>query len=132
MKLTELLIYYWWIPIPFLAMFIGIFSIWAHYNHKRHTLNLIKTYLDKGIEPPQSLLDHLRSDEDREYDAFGHHPKKPTNALSSASVFAALSGGFGYFGYMGNHDIFIALAIALGISSVAIILVHFLFRSKKD
>lgn len=131
MNLTQLIQDYWWIPLPFLGMLLGIYSLWAHYNHKRQTLNMIKTYLEKGIEPPQALYDHLKSDEERDYDmSLTGQPKH--HALGHIGVFAALSGAFGYFGYARNHEMFIALAIGFGIAAAGSLLAYLLIRPKKD
>ena len=47
---------YWWLLFPMAWFVFGGFSSWLNYRKQRETLKLLKTYADKGQEPPEALL----------------------------------------------------------------------------
>ena len=117
---------YWWLVFPIGWMIAGVFGSLFHYRHKSDMLNLIKTYAEKGQEPPAALLDALKSDEARAYDYEGRHygrrwRRRRHGWWWQVVVFASLSAGFGYFGqYGGGPAYFNALALAFGVAATAL------------
>ncbi|MBL0947414.1 hypothetical protein [Brevundimonas sp.] len=87
---------YWWLLFPMAWFVFGGFSSWLNYRKQRETLKLLKTYADKGQEPPESLLRVL----DKPIDADNDGPGRPTNYWSLFGLFAVLAGGFGIAAYM--------------------------------
>jgi hypothetical protein len=115
---------YWWLIFPIGWMVAGVFGSLFHYRHKSDMLNLIKTYAEKGQEPPAALLDALKSDESRAYDDryYGRRWRRRRHGWWwQVVVFASLSAGFGYFGqYGGGPAYFSALALAFGVAATAL------------
>ena len=87
---------YWWLMFPLAWFVISGFSSWLNYRKQRETLKLLKTYADKGQEPPESLLRVL----DKPIDADSGGPGRPANYWSLFGLFAVLAGGFGIAAYM--------------------------------
>ena len=118
---------FWWLIFPVGGMLMGLFAMIGHYNHRKETLRILKSYADQGKEPPAALLDALRSDEERAYDDYGYRHRYRGyrrgrygwGGFGAMVPFAALAAGFGYFGYYGGGpSVFTALAVAFGIAAV--------------
>lgn len=93
---------YWWLLFPLAWFVFGGFSSFLNYRKQRETLRLLKTYADKGQEPPEALLRVLDKpiDSDSEMWSGASTPGKPTNYWSLFGLFAVLAGGFGIAAYM--------------------------------
>jgi len=117
---------YWWLVFPLGWMVAGVFGSLFHYRHKSDMLNLIKTYAEKGQEPPAALLEALKSDEQRAYEYgdryYGRRWRRRRHGWWwQVVVFASLAAGFGYFGqYGGGPAVFSALAMAFGVAALAL------------
>ncbi len=116
---------YWWLIFPIGWMIAGVFGSLFHYRHKSDMLNLIKTYAEKGQEPPAALLDALKSDEARAYDYEDRHygrrwRRRRHGWWWQVVVFASLSAGFGYYSQNGGTPVIGALALAFGVAAVAL------------
>ncbi|MBP2158535.1 MULTISPECIES: hypothetical protein [Asticcacaulis] len=141
--MEELFRSYWWLIFPVGWMIAAAFESFGRYHQRSGTLKLLKTYAEQGKEPPQALLDMLKSDEQRAYDyassAYGGYDYKPHGARHSwwqIVTFGALAVGFGYYGqYGGGHEIFTALALAFGVAALSlgvIAAIRALFGSKRQ
>jgi hypothetical protein len=93
---------YWWLLFPMAWFVFGGFSSWLNYRKQRETLKLLKTYADKGQEPPEALLRVLDQsvDSDNQAWAGASGPGRPANYWSLFGLFAVLAGGFGIAAYM--------------------------------
>ncbi|MBU2166632.1 MAG: hypothetical protein KKF88_02230 [Alphaproteobacteria bacterium] len=93
---------YWWLLFPMAWFVFGGFSSWLNYRKQRETLKLLKTYADKGQEPPESLLKILDRPIDSDAEAWGSGAGsgRSTNYWSLFGLFAVLAGGFGIAAYM--------------------------------
>ena len=91
MNLEAFLFSFWWLIFPVGGMLMGLFAMIGHYNHRKDTLRILKSYADQGKDPPAGLLDALKSDEDRAAD-------------------------YGYYG--GGGGMFTALAMAFGVAAL--------------
>jgi hypothetical protein len=116
---------YWWLLFPLFWMVMGVLGSFGHYRQRSETLKLLKTYADQGKEPPQALLDMLKSDEQRahDYSGYGYRGRggRHRGWWPQVVVFGALSVGFGYYGYYaGGHQIFTALALGFGVAAMAL------------
>ena len=123
--MEELFRSYWWLLFPFFWMIMAAVGSFGHYRQRSETLKLLKSYADQGKEPPQALLDMLKSDEQRahEYDGYGRRSWRGRHRGSwpQVVVFTALAIGFGYYGYYaGGHQVFTALALGFGVAAVAL------------
>lgn len=125
--MEELFRSYWWLLFPFFWMIMAAVGSFGHYRQRSDTLKLLKSYADQGKEPPQALLDMLKSDEQRAYDYAGYGHRRRGRHYGNwwqTVVFAALAIGFGYYGYYGGgHQVFTALALGFGVAAVALTVV---------
>lgn len=135
---------YWWLIFPVGWMIAAAFESFGRYHQRSGTLKLLKTYAEQGKEPPQALLDMLKSDEQRAYDYastpysgydYKSHPGRHRSWWDIVT-FSALAVGFGYYGYYGGgHEVFTALALAFGVAAVSlgvIRIVQALFGPKRS
>jgi len=135
---------YWWLIFPVGWMIAAAFESFGRYHQRSSTLKLLKTYAEQGKEPPQALLDMLKSDEQRAYDfastSYSGYDYKPHPGRHRGwwdiVTFGALAVGFGYYGYYGGgHEVFTALALAFGVAAVSlgvIRIVQALFGPKRS
>ncbi len=112
--------HYWWLIFPIFGMAMGVFGMFNHRRNRVDTINLIKSYVDKGMEPPPALLDALRSDEDRAYGCSGRG-RRNRGPWTQFVVFAALAAGFGFAYYSGVSPVFGALAFGFGVAAAAML-----------
>ena len=121
---------YWWLIFPVGGMFMGVIGMITHYGHRNETLKILKSYADQGKDPPQALLDAMRTDEDRAYDrSYDYHRYRPYKygrwgAWRSVIVWSALAAGFTYAGQnavIGGapNGVFTALGVAFGVAAAA-------------
>jgi len=115
---------FWWLIFPVGGMLMGLFAMIGHYNHRKETLRILKSYADQGKDPPAALLDALKSDEERAMD-YGYYGRRRWRrrgygwgGFGGFVPFAALAAGFGWFGYYGGGpSVFTALALAFGVAA---------------
>jgi hypothetical protein len=50
---------YWWLIFPLGWGLSTILKIWANHRRAQATLDLIKSFVDQGKEPPDALLEHI-------------------------------------------------------------------------
>ena len=95
---------YWWLIFPVFGMGMGFYGMVASDRRTRHTLDLIRTYVEQGKEPPPELL-KLASDQ--EWNLF---------------TFAALAAGFGvgYWWVRGEDYAFAFLIVAVTMAVLAL------------
>ncbi len=125
MNLEGFLFSFWWLIFPVGGMLMGLVGMISHYNHRKDTLRILKSYADQGKDPPAGLLDALKSDEERAMD-YGYYGRRRWRrrgygwgGFGPFVPFAALAAGFGYFGYYGGGGgLFISLAMAFGVAAV--------------
>ncbi|RYG15656.1 MAG: hypothetical protein EON96_10210, partial [Caulobacteraceae bacterium] len=92
---------YWWLLFPMSWFVFSGFQSFLNYRRQRDTLNLIKTYADKGQEPPAALLKVLEQpidDDDRTWTGVGRS-RAGDGAWFSAILFGVMTIGFGYGAY---------------------------------
>ena len=125
MNLEGFLFSFWWLIFPVGGMLMGLFAMIGHYNHRKDTLRILKSYADQGKDPPAGLLEALKSDEERAMD-YGYYGRRRWRrrgygwgGFGPFVPFAALAAGFGYFGYYGGGGgLFMSLAMAFGVAAV--------------
>jgi len=117
---------YWWLLFP-LGWFVfgGLQSVIDYFRHK-DTLKIIKTYADKGEQPPEALMKAL---EQPDYETRSSRPYRYRyrshgergNAFSVV-LFGVLALGFGYASYSnmyGAGDAFLIVAFVMGALALA-------------
>ena len=86
---------FWWLIFPIGFGLLGAYNSFLGYRRQRDALNLIKTYAEKGQEPPAALLEILKRPLDEDgWDGRSPGNRQPTNYWSLFGLFTALSVGF--------------------------------------
>ncbi len=97
--MSDLFHSYWWLIFP-LGWFVSMgWTSWMNYRRDRDRLALIRTYAEKGQEPPAELLKVLNRDED--VDEWGERRSdaqrsRPWPWQSMVVLFGVLSAGFAW------------------------------------
>ena len=94
--MEELFRDFWWLIFPVGFLVAGGFNSLLGYKRQQDTLKLIRTYAEKGQEPPAALLKILEQPIDEE-----RSTKKDNNdgLWFSVVLFAVMAIGFGYGAY---------------------------------
>lgn len=94
--MEELFRDFWWLIFPVGFLIAGAFNSLLGYKRQQDTLKLIRTYAEKGQEPPAALLKILEQPVDDEPAS-----KKDNNdgLWFSVVLFAVMAVGFGYGAY---------------------------------
>lgn len=111
---------YWWLLFPLSWFIFGAFNSLLNYRRQRDTLDLIRTYAEKGQEPPEALLKVLERPIDADDDSW--HSRRGGGRMNDGSwfsvvLFGVMSVGFGYASYTniyGAGDAFLIVAFVLG------------------
>jgi len=130
---------YWWLIFVIPWIIGGAFSSAMGYRRDRDKIDLIRTYAEKGQEPPEALLKSLDSEEDRYYSRRRRHRGwRHEGSWFSVVFFGIMAGGFGYASYRdiyGAGEGFMIVTVVLGalaVASLVSILVGGGYRSDKD
>lgn len=110
---------YWWLLFPMAWFVVGAFSSFLNYRRQRETLNLLKTYAERGQEPPEALLKVLDRPIDSETEFWDGRSGRNGNEGQWFSVvlFGLLAAGFGYASWSdmyGAGQAFLIVAFVLG------------------
>lgn len=108
---------FWWLIFPLVAFVAAGFGSWLRYRRHKATLDVIRTYAEKGQQPPPELLQALRSTEGDD-DGWGG-TRRPTNYWSLVGLFGVMAAGFGgaafYYGVEGGPGFaFTIVAFVMG------------------
>lgn len=114
---------FWWLLFPMAWFVFGGFSSFLNYRRQKDALDLIKTYADKGQQPPEALLKLLdrpidSETEARAYPGSGHNE----GSWFSVVLFGLMGVGFAYAAWAdiyGAGEAFIIVAFVLGALSAA-------------
>lgn len=140
--MEELFRDYWWLMFPLFWLIGGAFHSAQGYRRDRETIDLIKSYADKGQEPPEALLKTLdrNRDDDRYYSRrrYRRGACRREGSWYSVVLFGVMAAGFGYASYIdiyGAGEGFLIATVVLGalaVASLVSILVGGGHRSDKD
>ena len=121
---------FWWLMFP-LAWIIGsAFSSFFRYRSQKNALDLVRTYVERGQEPPEALLRMVEKphDPDAAMWEMTSEPSKPRAPRVAADywslfgLFAALAAGFGFAGAFTGIDrgsgAFLIVAVTMGAVAV--------------
>ena len=98
---------YWWLLFPLAYFVIGGLQSVIDYFRNKDTLKIIKTYADKGEQPPEALLKALEQPEyedrrDRRRYRYRSHGERGN--VFSVVLFRVLAAGFGYASFSNMYD----------------------------
>jgi hypothetical protein len=116
MTFEELFRGYWWLIFPIFGMIWGFYGMVAGERRTNNVLDLMKSYIDQGKDPPPELM-ALASQQLRE-SADNTGEGKNSSAWNFV-LFAALSTGFGVGYYMVRAEdyafAFLIVTVIMGI-----------------
>lgn len=126
MTFAEFFADYWWLMFPVFGMVMAFQGMNQSEKRQRRTLDLIRSYVEQGKEPPAELLKLAQKTDSDDWDmGFG-----PTTGSSSSSssrawtfvTFAALAAGFGtgYWFVRGEDYAFAFLIVAVTMGVLAL------------
>jgi len=85
---------FWWLIFPIFGMGMGVLGMIQNDQRTRRTMELIRTYVEQGKEPPAELLKLAQ----RSDDGWGSYDSSANPGGNSRAwtfvVFAALAAGF--------------------------------------
>ncbi len=131
--MEELFRDFWWLMFPIFGMFMAATGAFTSERRTKNVVDLIKTYTDRGQEPPAELLKLAAKDWDEE----GNVSSPQTQAQSNVwtfFTFAALAAGFSvaYAFIQKTEDwAWIFLAVAAGMAVMAVGALVMLFVGRK-
>lgn len=112
---TELFRAYWWLIFPIFGMIWGFWEMVARERRARSLMDLIKSYVDQGKDPPKELLDFAAQG----MDDGEHKSSSQESSTWSFIVFTALAVGFGYGAYLERAEdhafAFVIVALVMGV-----------------
>jgi hypothetical protein len=89
----SLFTHYWWLLFPLASGLWGWFDTWTRHKRAERGLELLKSYIDQGKEPPPALLEFLQKPVERERDRSGY-------GWVPVFLFAAITAGLVMFALM--------------------------------
>ena len=111
---------FWWLLFPLGWLVAGGFNSLLNYQRQKRALELMRTYAEKGQEPPESLIRLLGkgSDGDASITPQASVERDAAGYWSLVALFAVMSLGFAGAGYFTNLDrgtgAFFIVAVTLG------------------
>jgi hypothetical protein len=87
---------YWWLMFPLAWFVFGGFQSFLNYRRQKETLNLIRTYAEKGQEPPAGLLKVLEQPIEDDDTRLSGRGRAGEGSWFSAILFGVMAVGFGY------------------------------------
>ncbi len=125
MTATELFVSFWWLIFPVFGMVMGLIGMFQSDRRATRTMDLIKSYVDQGKDPPPELL-QLASAEMSSGASSGMGRTPTENRLWTFVTFAALGAGFGVgYWFMRAESwsfAFAIVAIVMGIMALGALL----------
>lgn len=92
MSFAEFFRDFWWLMFPMFGMGMAVLGMFQDDSRAKKTIDLIKSYVDQGKDPPPELLKLASQESDSA--AWRGQPKNNDGAWSFI-VFAAISAGLG-------------------------------------
>lgn len=117
MSFAEFFHGYWWLMFPVFGMFLVLMGVFQEDKRARSAMDLIKSYVDQGKEPPAELLKLAMRDAESSTEK-----QSGDSRAWSFIVFAALSAGLGVGYYFVRAEdwafAFLIGAVATGVMAV--------------
>lgn len=118
MNFEELFRDYWWLIFPFFGMGMALLGATQEERKAKSAMQLIKSYIDQGKEPPPELLRLALNDETGAAEQSG----KSNSRAWTFVTFTALTAGFGVGWYMlEDADVgfaFATVTVTMGVLAV--------------
>lgn len=110
---------YWWLIIVVLGMGFGLAKTWLAHKRANRGLDILKSYVDQGKEPPPELMQYLRR-------PAGNRQGGPGSSIFLTILFAGMAAAFTWVAINeGDRDVYfvviIMAALALGFLAKALV-----------
>lgn len=123
---------HWYLIFPVFGMIIGLCSIFLHFHHKNETLKVIKSYVDKGQEPPASLMEHLHNGGASQGNGTDMRTGQRGRYFKSSFILFALAAAFAYWTYNDQVPHVSFLVVLFGILGLGNLLLGLFYSKTKD
>lgn len=87
---------FWWVIFPIFGMITALFHMNLRHDQYNKALDMIKSYVDQGKEPPPELLAMLRDPN------FGALNRRQPNWIP-VFLFTFLAAGFAFYAFDNSH-----------------------------
>ena len=120
---------YWWLMFPIFGMAMAFQGANQSAKRTRTALDLVKSYIDQGKEPPPEILKLALREEEDEYEVNGVRKtgSGKNSTAWSAVTFTALAAGFGAgYWYVRAEDYafaFLIVAVTMGVLALGSLLI---------
>jgi hypothetical protein len=131
MTFAQLFASYWWLMFPIFGMVMAVMGMFQSEQRTRKAMDLIKSYVDQGKEPPADLM-KLAMQQDSDWSETG--TTSGDSRAWSFIVFAALAAGLGTGYYFIRAEewafAFLIGAVATGVMAVGALFILIFGRKK--
>ena len=121
MTMVELFQSFWWLLFPLGWFIFGGFNAMVNYYRQKNVLKIIKTYADRGEQPPEALLKIVEQPIDDRHEYTQNRRMDDGNGFSVV-LFGIMAVGFGYASWSnmyGAGDAFLIVAFVMGALALA-------------
>lgn len=132
MNFAEFFAAYWWLMFPIFGMVMAFQGMNQSEKRTRRTLDLIRSYVEQGKEPPPELL-KLAQKTDEDWDmGFGDESGRTSSGSKNSGawtfvIFAALAAGFGTgYWWIRAEDYafpFLIVAVTMGVLALGALII---------
>ncbi|WP_425990929.1 hypothetical protein [Brevundimonas sp. TWP2-3-2] len=133
MTMVELFQSFWWLLFPLGWFIFGGFNAMVNYYRQKNVLKIIKTYADRGEQPPEALLKIVEQPIDDRHEYTQNRRTDDGNGFSVV-LFGIMAVGFGYASWSnmyGAGDAFLIVAFVMGALAAASLVSGLLGRRRR-
>jgi hypothetical protein len=133
MTMVELFQQFWWLLFPLSWFIFGGFNAMVNYYRQKNVLKIIKTYADRGEQPPEALLKIVEQPIDDRHEYTQNRRTDDGNGFSVV-LFGIMAVGFGYASWSnmyGAGDAFLIVAFVMGALAAASLVSGLLGRRRR-
>lgn len=133
MTMVELFQSFWWLLFPLGWFIFGGFNAMMNYYRQKNVLKIIKTYADRGEQPPEALLKIVEQPIDDRHEYTQNRRMDDGNGFSVV-LFGIMAVGFGYASWSnmyGAGDAFLIVAFVMGALAAASLVSSLLGRRRR-
>ena len=131
--MVELFQSFWWLLFPLGWFVFGGFNAMVNYYRQKNVLKIIKTYADRGEQPPEALLKIVEQPLDDRHEYTQNRRTDDGNGFSVV-LFGIMAVGFGYASWSnmyGAGDAFLIVAFVMGALAAASLVSSLLGRRRR-
>lgn len=131
--MVELIQSFWWLLFPLGWFIFGGFNAMVNYYRQKNVLKIIKTYADRGEQPPEALLKIVEQPIDDRHEYTQNRRMDDGNGFSVV-LFGIMAVGFGYASWSnmyGAGDAFLIVAFVMGALAAASLVSSLLGRRRR-